>query len=98
VVSGLFAVRLPDGISAGIRRLRLGLQHNRLARHVHGRRPAALLVLYIRKHVPEIPANANVRTRKHVKLLSKHWPSIYGILLEWRLNFFSHGSRNLSRS
>jgi len=58
----------------------------------------ALLVLYIRRNVPESPA-WNIERAKEGKILAvlkRHWKiAIYAILLMTAFNFFSHGTQDL---
>jgi SHS family lactate transporter-like MFS transporter len=59
----------------------------------------ALLVLYIRRNVPESPAwqseRAN-RTGGILTMLGKHWKlAVYGITLMTAFNFFSHGTQDI---
>src|SRR5665213_65333 len=57
----------------------------------------ALLVLYIRRHVPESPAWKAERARPGslAKLLRQHWRlALYAIILMTAFNFFSHGSQD----
>ncbi|TPL53873.1 MFS transporter [Mesorhizobium sp. B2-4-6] len=59
----------------------------------------ALIVLFIRSHVPESPAF--VEARQHVKpglleTLRKHWGiALYAVVLMMFFNFFSHGTQDL---
>jgi SHS family lactate transporter-like MFS transporter len=59
----------------------------------------ALLVLYVRRHVPESPSWQIRRDRGHVKIgavLQRHWQlTIYAVLLMTCFNFFSHGTQDL---
>jgi MFS transporter, SHS family, lactate transporter len=58
----------------------------------------ALLVLYIRRHVPESPGwNAGrARTVTVVETLRKHWRlALYAVLLMTAFNFFSHGTQDI---
>ncbi len=59
----------------------------------------ALLVLYVRSHVPESPAWKVMEKRTRVGLLTtlaKNWKlSVYSIILMTCFNFFSHGSQDL---
>jgi len=58
----------------------------------------ALLILYIRRHVPESPAfEKRGRTQVPVlQVLSRHWKlALYAILLMTAFNFFSHGTQDL---
>jgi SHS family lactate transporter-like MFS transporter len=59
----------------------------------------ALLVLYIRRNVPESPAFDRDRAARGpgvVELLQSHWRlAIYAIVLMTAFNFFSHGTQDL---
>jgi len=58
----------------------------------------ALLILYIRRKVPESPSfNLNRAAKVSVLgVLAKHWQlAIYAILLMTAFNFFSHGTQDL---
>ncbi|WP_277187891.1 MFS transporter [Caballeronia sp. BR00000012568055] len=59
----------------------------------------ALLVLYVRAHVPESPAWRVMEKRKRPGLLAtlkKNWTlSLYAIVLMTAFNFFSHGTQDL---
>jgi SHS family lactate transporter-like MFS transporter len=58
----------------------------------------ALLVLYIRRHVPESPGWDRERARAGniFTVLRTHWPiALYGILLMTAFNFFSHGTQDI---
>jgi SHS family lactate transporter-like MFS transporter len=59
----------------------------------------ALLVLYIRRHVPESPSfdAAAARTRGGtLAVLKSHWRlAIYAVLLMTAFNYFSHGTQDL---
>jgi len=59
----------------------------------------ALLVLYIRAHVPESPAFQTLEKRVRpglVATLKQNWVlSVYAIVLMTAFNFFSHGSQDL---
>jgi SHS family lactate transporter-like MFS transporter len=58
----------------------------------------ALLILYIRRHVPESPgwSRAQARTGTVFNVLRKHWQlAIYAILLMTAFNFFSHGTQDI---
>ncbi|CAH2792384.1 MAG: Uncharacterized MFS-type transporter STM0356 [uncultured Caballeronia sp.] len=59
----------------------------------------ALLVLYVRAHVPESPAWKAMEKRPRPGLLAtlkKNWQfSIYAIVLMTAFNFFSHGTQDL---
>ncbi|HEY4126232.1 MAG TPA: MFS transporter, partial [Rhizomicrobium sp.] len=58
----------------------------------------ALLILYIRRHVPESPG-WDKRAAKEVGLidvLSRHWKlALYAIVLMTAFNFFSHGTQDM---
>ncbi len=58
----------------------------------------ALLVLYIRRHVPESPgwSREHAKAGTIVNVLRAHWRlAIYAILLMTCFNFFSHGTQDL---
>jgi len=58
----------------------------------------ALLVLYVRSHVPESPAWNRDRARASGigQVLRKHWSlAIYAVLFMTAMNFFSHGTQDL---
>jgi SHS family lactate transporter-like MFS transporter len=58
----------------------------------------ALLVLYIRRHVPESPAwKADAAGSGSImKTLAQHWPlALFAIALMTAFNFFSHGTQDL---
>jgi SHS family lactate transporter-like MFS transporter len=58
----------------------------------------ALLVLYIRRHVPESPGWNRERARSETVLgtLRKHWRlALYAIVLMTAFNFFSHGTQDI---
>src|SRR6202012_5292355 len=60
----------------------------------------ALLVLYIRRNVPESPgwsnAAAGERGRSTLEVLKSHWRlGIYAVVLMTAFNFFSHGTQDL---
>lgn len=59
----------------------------------------ALLVLYIRRAVPESPSWASTRTRAQgntLTILTSHWRlGLYAIVLMTAFNFFSHGTQDL---
>jgi SHS family lactate transporter-like MFS transporter len=61
----------------------------------------ALLILYIRRHVPESPAWEAERAigahRKSFRQIMKgHWPlALYAVVMMTCFNFFSHGSQDL---
>ena len=58
----------------------------------------AVLVLYIRRHVPESPGWTPERARSSTVLrtLREHWKlALYAVLLMTAFNFFSHGTQDL---
>jgi SHS family lactate transporter-like MFS transporter len=58
----------------------------------------AVLVLYIRRHVPESPGWTAERARSSTVLrtLREHWKlALYAVLLMTAFNFFSHGTQDL---
>jgi SHS family lactate transporter-like MFS transporter len=57
----------------------------------------ALLVLYIRRHVPESPGWSAERARGGVlAVLRQHWKlAVYGIALMTAFNFLSHGTHDI---
>jgi SHS family lactate transporter-like MFS transporter len=57
----------------------------------------ALLVLYIRRHVPESPTWKPTTARSNtLAVLKSHWRlGIYAVLLMTAFNFFSHGTQDL---
>jgi SHS family lactate transporter-like MFS transporter len=62
----------------------------------------ALLILYIRRHVPESPAWQAVRAQTgprgigFIKAMRGHWPRFaFVVLLMTFMNFFSHGSQDI---
>jgi SHS family lactate transporter-like MFS transporter len=57
----------------------------------------ALLILYIRRHVPESPgwSKEHARTGTVLAVLRRHWRlAVYAILLMTAFNFFSHGTQD----
>jgi len=57
----------------------------------------ALLILYIRRHVPESPgwSTEHARTGTVLNVLKRHWLlAIYAIVLMTAFNFFSHGTQD----
>ena len=57
----------------------------------------ALLILYIRRHVPESPgwSHDHARTGTVLSVLAKHWKlALYAIVLMTAFNFFSHGTQD----
>jgi MFS transporter, SHS family, lactate transporter len=57
----------------------------------------ALLVLYIRRHVPESPSWKPTTARSNtLAVVKSHWQlGIYAVLLMTAFNFFSHGTQDL---
>ena len=58
----------------------------------------ALLVLYIRRHVPESPGWNAQRARQGniLSVLARHWgTALYAIALMTAFNFFSHGTQDI---
>jgi SHS family lactate transporter-like MFS transporter len=58
----------------------------------------ALLVLYIRRNVPESPGwdRANAQRSNTLDVLKAHWRlAVYAIILMTSFNFFSHGTQDL---
>ncbi len=58
----------------------------------------AVLVLYIRRHVPESPAwqAGLVRPTPILQTLSRHWTlALYAVVLMTAFNFFSHGTQDI---
>jgi len=58
----------------------------------------ALLVLYIRRNVPESPAwnRERARAASMFKVMRDHWRvALYGIVLMTAFNFFSHGTQDI---
>ncbi len=58
----------------------------------------ALLVLYIRRHVPESPAwrPQAAHSATILKTLRRHWPlALFAIALMTAFNFFSHGTQDV---
>src|SRR5271156_6129236 len=57
----------------------------------------ALLVLYIRRHVPESPSWKPTTARSNtLSVLRSHWQlGVYAVLLMTAFNFFSHGTQDL---
>ena len=56
----------------------------------------ALLVLYIRRHVPESPSWKPTARSKTLTVLRSHWQlGIYAVLIMTAFNFFSHGTQDL---
>jgi MFS transporter, SHS family, lactate transporter len=56
----------------------------------------ALLVLYIRSHVPESPSWKPTDQSNTLTVLRSHWRlGIYAVLLMTAFNFFSHGTQDL---
>ena len=58
----------------------------------------ALLILYIRRHVPESPCwdRETVKQSSVLDVLSRHWKlALYAIVLMTAFNFFSHGTQDM---
>jgi len=58
----------------------------------------ALLILYIRRHVPESPgwSRDHAKTGTVFNVLRRHWRlALYAILLMTAFNFFSHGTQDI---
>ncbi|HEY0105201.1 MAG TPA: MFS transporter [Rhizomicrobium sp.] len=58
----------------------------------------ALLILYIRRHVPESPgwSSDHARTGTVLSMLKRHWRlALYAIVLMTAFNFFSHGTQDI---
>ena len=58
----------------------------------------ALLILYIRRHVPESPGwdRHAVKTSGVFDVLARHWKlALYAIVLMTAFNFFSHGTQDM---
>jgi MFS transporter, SHS family, lactate transporter len=61
----------------------------------------ALLILYIRRHVPESPAweaerATGAHRKKFLATMKGHWPlALYAVVMMTPFNFFSHGSQDL---
>ena len=58
----------------------------------------AVLVLYIRRHVPESPGwtPAHAQSESVLATLGKHWKlALYAVVLMTAFNFFSHGTQDL---
>jgi SHS family lactate transporter-like MFS transporter len=57
----------------------------------------ALLILYIRRHVPESPgwSTEHARTGTVLNVLRRHWKlALYAVLLMTALNLFAHGTQD----
>jgi SHS family lactate transporter-like MFS transporter len=98
VVSGLLQSGYPTGYL--LASVVYGLVYNTIGwrgMFMVGALPA-LLVLYIRRHVPESPGWSPEKARegKILTVLAKHWrTAIYAILLMTAFNFFSHGTQDV---
>jgi SHS family lactate transporter-like MFS transporter len=98
VVSGLLQSGYPTGYL--LASVVYGLVYNTIGwrgMFMVGALPA-LLVLYIRRHVPESPGwkSERARTGNIFTVLSKHWKiAIYAIVLMTAFNFFSHGTQDI---
>jgi SHS family lactate transporter-like MFS transporter len=61
----------------------------------------ALLILYIRRHVPESPAweaekAVGAHRKSFMATMKGHWPlALYAVIMMTPFNFFSHGSQDL---
>ena len=98
-VSGLLQAGYPSGY------LLAGLVFGQLYQYIGWRGMffvgvlPALLVLYIRAHVPESPAFKTLEKKTRpglVATLKQNWKlSVYAIILMTAFNFFSHGSQDL---
>jgi MFS transporter, SHS family, lactate transporter len=58
----------------------------------------ALLILYIRRHVPESPgwSTEHAKTGTVFSVLRRHWAlALYAIVLMTAFNFFSHGTQDI---
>jgi SHS family lactate transporter-like MFS transporter len=61
----------------------------------------ALLILYIRRHVPESPAweaekAVGAHRKNFLAVMKGHWPlALYAVVMMTPFNFFSHGSQDL---
>ncbi|ACC70880.1 MFS transporter [Paraburkholderia phymatum] len=98
-VSGLLQAGYPSGY------LLAGLVFGQLYQYIGWRGMffvgvlPALLVLYIRAHVPESPAFKTLEKRTRpglVATLRQNWVlSVYAIILMTAFNFFSHGSQDM---
>ena len=58
----------------------------------------ALLVVYIRRHVPESPGwnRERAQSRPLIEVLRQHWRlALYAIVLMTAFNFFSHGTQDV---
>jgi SHS family lactate transporter-like MFS transporter len=61
----------------------------------------ALLILFIRRHVPESPTwqaerKAGAHRKSFLAIMKGHWPlALYAVVMMAPFNFFSHGSQDL---
>lgn len=98
VVSGLLQSGYPSGYL--LASVVYGLVYNTIGwrgMFMVGALPA-LLVLYIRRHVPESPGWNKDRAReaKILSVLARHWgTALYAIVLMTAFNFFSHGTQDI---
>ena len=98
VVSGLLQSGYPSGYL--LASVVYGLVYNTIGwrgMFMVGALPA-VLVLYIRRHVPESPGWSAERahTGNILTVLGKHWrTAIYAIVLMTAFNFFSHGTQDI---
>jgi MFS transporter, SHS family, lactate transporter len=98
VVSGLLQSGYPTGYL--LASVVYGLVYNTIGwrgMFMVGALPA-LLVLYIRRHVPESPGWNKDRAREAniLSVLGRHWrTALYAIVLMTAFNFFSHGTQDI---
>ena len=98
VVSGLLQSGYPSGYL--LASVVYGLVYNTIGwrgMFMVGALPA-VLVLYIRRHVPESPGWSAERahTANILTVLGKHWrTALYAIVLMTAFNFFSHGTQDI---
>ena len=98
VVSGLLQSGYPTGYL--IASVVFGLLYNHIGwrgMFMVGVIPA-LLILYIRRHVPESPgwSSEHAKTGTVFNVLKRHWQlALYAILLMTAFNFFSHGTQDI---
>jgi SHS family lactate transporter-like MFS transporter len=98
VVSGLLQSGYPTGYL--LASVVYGLVYNTIGwrgMFMVGALPA-LLVLYIRRHVPESPGWNAQRARQGniLSVLARHWgTALYAIVLMTAFNFFSHGTQDI---
>jgi len=98
VVSGLLQSGYPTGYL--LASVVYGLVYNTIGwrgMFMVGALPA-LLVLFIRRHVPESPGWNRERARQGniLAVLARHWgTAVYAIVLMTAFNFFSHGTQDI---